>query len=62
MSSRAVRKALKRLEAEKGLEKETPKEVPVEDDVEEDQDDDIRTPSNPFAMVSILDPSYRCNF
>jgi hypothetical protein len=55
MSSRAVRKALKRLEAQKGLEKDTPKNVAAEDKTdEEEEDEEIRTPANPFAMVTFL--------
>ena len=46
-----MRKALKRLEAQKALEKEPQIDAPEEAD---DDDDDIRNspaPSNPFAMV-----------
>ena len=54
MSSRAVRKALKRLEQEeaaKKLNKES-----AQDDVSEDEEEDhpARPPSNPFAMVSSI--------
>ena len=52
MSSRAVRKALKRMEAEKGLEKETQKDVHA-DDEEEEEEEETRPPRNPFAMVYI---------
>jgi hypothetical protein len=57
MSSRAVRKALKRLEAQKELEKGLSKDIdePVVDDDEEEGDDDVPPPVNPFAMVS---PAY----
>jgi hypothetical protein len=55
MSSRAVRKALKRLEAQKQLEQQPPKDDPAEDQVEDDEDE-IETPANPFAMV------ISCNF
>lgn len=51
MSSRAVRKALKRIEAQKALEKEPQIEAPEDAD---DDDDDVHNsaaPSNPFAMV-----------
>ena len=55
MSSRAVRKALKRLEQEeaaKKLNQATSKDdAPEEDDEEEDEG--ARAPSNPFAMVSV---------
>jgi DNA-binding GntR family transcriptional regulator len=52
MSSRAVRKALKRMEAEKGLEKEARKGVPAEDE-EEEEEEETRPPRNPFAMVYV---------
>jgi hypothetical protein len=55
MSSRAVRKALKRLEQEEAAKKlnqaTANDDAPEEDD--EEQDDDARAPSNPFAMVSV---------
>ena len=48
MSSRAVRKALKRLEAQKELERRVPKE----DEQPEDEEADVTpAPVNPFAMV-----------
>ena len=50
MSSRAVRKALKRLEAQKELQQETASDVPND---EEDEEEDTRGPSNPFAMVQL---------
>jgi hypothetical protein len=54
MSSRAVRKALKRMEAEKGLEKETRKDVPAEEEEEEEEvEEETRPPRNPFAMVYV---------
>jgi hypothetical protein len=49
MSSRAVRKAMKRLEAQKELKPEPERDDPLES--EEDEDEDTRTPMNPFAMV-----------
>lgn len=51
MSSRAVRKAMKRLEEQKQLELEPTKDDQVETD-EDDDDDTVGTPVNPFAMVS----------
>jgi len=56
MGSRAVRKALKRLEAQKDLEKSAPKEeeLPEEDDDAEETEDFAPTPVNPFAMVHPL--------
>ena len=50
MSSRAVRKALKRREAQKDREKEVVGDVDIEEE-EEDGDDEIAAPANPFAMV-----------
>jgi len=55
MSSRAVRKALKRLEQEeaaKRLNQATANDDAPEED-EEEEDEDTRAPSNPFAMVSV---------
>jgi hypothetical protein len=49
MSSRAVRKALKRLEAQKGLQQETTNEISEEEEEEEEME--TSGPSNPFAMV-----------
>jgi len=56
MSSRAVRKALKRLEAQKELEKGIPKEdEQLEQDTEDEEVEDVTlAPANPFAMVSSL--------
>jgi len=51
MSSRAVRKALKRLEAQKELEKKSGKDSTAEDEDNGDEEDITMTPSNPFAMV-----------
>ena len=54
MSSRAVRKALKRLEAQKELEKESSIATSPDDDEAEvrvDDNDNTGLPSNPFAMV-----------
>jgi len=55
MSSRAVRKALKRLEQEeaaKKLNQQTAKDdVPEED---EEEEDDVPAPRNPFAMVHLF--------
>jgi len=48
MSSRAVRKALKRLEAQKELQQESTNNVPDDDEEEEEES---TGPSNPFAMV-----------
>ena len=48
MSSRAVRKALKQLEVQKGLQQETTNDIP---DDEEEEEEETRGPSNPFAMV-----------
>jgi hypothetical protein len=50
MSSRAVRKALKRLELQKGLERETSNDHSIEDN-EDEEEKDTKAPSNPFAMV-----------
>ena len=49
MSSRAVRKALKRLEAQKELQQETTNAAP--DDEQEEDEEETRGPSNPFALV-----------
>jgi len=48
MSSRAVRKALKRLEEQKQLQPESKAEEEVESDEEEET---VSAPVNPFAMV-----------
>ena len=48
MSSRAVRKALKCLEAQKELQQESTNNVSDEDEEEEEE---TTRPSNPFAMV-----------
>jgi len=54
MSSRAVRKALKRLEAQKEMELSPEKEdVQEEEDGEEEEEQVASRPSNPFAMVSL---------
>lgn len=56
MSSRAVRKALKRLEQEeaaKKLNQGTAKGDAAGDEVEEDEDE-ATAPGNPFAMVSFF--------
>jgi hypothetical protein len=54
MSSRAVRKALKRLEAQKEMDLSPEKEdVQEEEDDEEEEDQVGSRPSNPFAMVSL---------
>ena len=56
MSSRALRKALKRLEAQKELERGTPKkdEQPEEEEEDDDEAADVTpAPVNPFAMVRL---------
>jgi hypothetical protein len=50
MSSRAVRKALKRREAQKQLESEILNDDKLETD-EEEEDVKITAPTNPFAMA-----------
>ena len=53
MSSRAVRKALKRLEQEEAAKKLN--QESAQDDVAEDEEEyPARPPSNPFAMVSSI--------
>ena len=56
MSSRAVRKELKRLEAQKELERRVPKEDEQPEDENEDEEAEDVTPApvNPFAMVRHL--------
>lgn len=56
MSSRAVRKALKRLEAQKELEKNVTRveQHPEEDEDEDEAEDFSPAPVNPFAMVHSL--------
>lgn len=56
MSSRAVRKALKRLEQEEAAKKlnQESGQDDVPEDEEEEEDHPARAPSNPFAMVSSI--------
>ena len=51
MSSRAVRKALKRLEAEELRRKLSQTDEPEHVEAEEEENEDVKGPSNPFAMV-----------
>ena len=54
MSSRAVRKALKRLEAQKEMELRPEKEDVAEEEEEEEEEEQLGSrPSNPFAMVCL---------
>jgi hypothetical protein len=50
MSSRAVRKALKRLDAQKEPQQELESVNP--EDVEEEDEHETRAPINPFALVA----------
>jgi len=53
MGSRAVRKAIRRLDVQKEKEEAVPKAVPEEEQAE-DEEEELSTavPANPFAVVS----------